>query len=158
MKEWGDVITSTAYSNVPFGSTIFFRMVVLVGLNRWYFSSSGLLIMFSASINKVFKINYQPIPAQAMTETGGQHLTLIASYATSREFGLMIPGSTSLRNSCLLSWSLSKSEYAGMDGLELDVEAGVGERGWTARFFRRFSIAANMASRSDMGERELDVG
>ena len=77
----------------------------------------------------------------------------MASYATSREFGLVIPGSTSLRNSCLLSWSLSKLEYlcaAGIREPKFDVGAeGVGEEE-DVMFFLRFSIAASMLSRSAM--------
>jgi len=73
----------------------------------------------------------------------------------------MIPGSTSLRNSCLLSWSLSKSEYpciptigfADVDTLETDVEARTGVE--DVVLFFRFSIVAGMLCRSVMSGWEL---
>ena len=75
-------------------------------------------------------------------------LTLIASSATSREFGLVIPGSTSLRNSCLLSWSSSNGEFVGRDGWE--PEAVVADAG--GKF--REAIAVSIISRSPMGKRK----
>ena len=46
--------TATAYSSVPLGSTNVRLMVAFVGLNLWYFTSSGCAMMFSANFKSVW--------------------------------------------------------------------------------------------------------
>lgn len=69
------VRTATAYSSVPLGSTNVRLMVEFVGLNLWYFGSSGCAMRFSASLSSVWRIAWhvqRDALARGLTRRGGE--------------------------------------------------------------------------------------